>query len=88
MVVWDARSVFPNVDFFGTKIHSSDSFTELQKQNLTIINNIIGSHFNYLPCITPHQFHTMMDEIQWTEETAKRIFKYWCKSLQLDAGLE
>lgn len=43
MVVWDARSVFPNVDFFGTKIHSSDSLTELQKQNLTIINNIIGT---------------------------------------------
>lgn len=84
----EAQSVFPNAEIYVAKIHFSDLLTALQKQNLTAINNFIESHLNYLPCIPSQQFRTVADEIHWSEETARKIFKSWCENLRLDEGLE
>lgn len=86
MVVRGAQSVFPNADIFVAKIHLLDSLTAIQKQNLTIINNFIDSHYNHLSCIHPQHVHTAADGIHWTEETAKTIFSTWCRDIQLDAN--
>lgn len=86
MVVRGAQSVFPNADIFVAKIHLTDSLTVLQKQNLTILNNFIDSHYNHLSCIHQQYFHTAADGIHWTEETAKMIFSACCDGLQLDVS--
>lgn len=84
----EAQSVFPNAEIYVAKIQFADALTALQKENLTVINNFIESHLNYLPCIPPEQFRTVSDNIHWSEETAREIFKSWCENLRLEAGLE
>lgn len=60
----------------------SKSLTKTQTHNLTTMNNFICTHFNYLTCIPQQYFHTTVDGVNWTEETAARVFNHCCKSLQ------
>lgn len=87
-VVNGAKAVFPNADIFVAHIHFSRSLSKLQQTNLTMINNFISTHYNYLPCIPQQHFHTIADGIHWTSETAKKIFDSWCEGLRLSVGLE
>lgn len=87
-VVHGAQAAFPNADIFVAQIHFAKSLSKIQKYNLTMINNFISTHYNYLPCISQHDFHTTADGIHWTRETAGRIFGSWCEGLRLNAGLE
>lgn len=86
-VVNGAKAVFPNADIFVAHIHFSRSLSKLQQSNLTMINNFISTHYNYLPCIPQQYFHTTADGIHWTSETAKSIFDSWCEGLRLSVGL-
>lgn len=87
-VVNGVKIVFPNADIFVAHVHFSKSLSKTQQYNLTIINNFISTHYNYLPCISQHHFHTTADGIHWMRETAEKIFGSWCESLRLSAGLE
>lgn len=87
-VVNGAKAVFPNADIFVAHIHFSRSLSKIQQFNLTMINNFISTHYNYLPCISQQHFHTIADGIHWTRETARKIFDSWCEGLRLSAGFE
>lgn len=87
-VVNGAKIAFPNADIFVAHVHFSKSLSKTQQYNLTMINNFISTHYNYLPCISQQHFHTTADGIHWTKETAGKIFGSWCESLRLSEGLE
>ena len=77
----EAQLTFPNATIQIPMINFSQSLTPTQKNNLSLMNQYISTHFPYIPPIDPRQFHTEPDNIHWTHPTAVTIFKHWSRHL-------
>ncbi|XP_059184757.1 mucin-2-like [Centropristis striata] len=78
-----AGSTFPNADIYFPIINFSPQLTTTQKSNLTLINNVMATHFPILLEIPHDTFTTEKDNIHWTPFTASRIFENWLRQLNL-----
>ncbi|KAG7999370.1 hypothetical protein GBF38_000026 [Nibea albiflora] len=77
------KSTFPNADIYFPIMNFSPNLTTTQRNNLTLINNTMATHFPILTEIPHDTFHTEKDNIHWTPTTAKAIFHNWCRFLNL-----
>lgn len=75
--------VFPNAKVYIPIIQFSDYLTSTQQTNLTILNTYVREHFHYIAGIPQHTFFTANDNIHWTQETARNMYRQWCRVLNL-----
>lgn len=83
MLYRKAQSVFPNANIYFTLINYSQALPREQKQNLDIVNEFAQKRLPVLGRLVEDQFHTVSDNIHWTQDTAAQMFKHWCNELQL-----
>ncbi|GLD47515.1 AMP deaminase 2 isoform X1 [Lates japonicus] len=79
-----AQSVFPNAVVYLPLINYSPLLPQDQQNNLRIINEFIFSHFPSVGPLPSGLFETILDNIHWTQETARKMYETWCTELQIN----
>lgn len=79
------KARFPYTQYWIALVNFSPSLNLTEQENLLILNHHVHKNMPYVPILADTLFHTEVDNIHWTEDTARDIFNHWAYHLNLQA---
>lgn len=76
-----AKTAFPYAEIWIPLINYSTNLPLEEQQNLQTLNDHIQRNMGFLPLLPSHLFQTEPDDIHWTRETSRAMFRHWWREL-------
>lgn len=68
---------FPNAVIYMPLINYSNNLSPQIQQNISQLNELIKSYYSIIPRLNMDTFKTLPDNIHWTPDTARNMWKHW-----------
>lgn len=72
---------FPAARVMIPRINFSPSLSQQDKTNLSALNRFISEKCDFIDKLSDSLFHTEVDHIHWSRQTAQDMLKHWCSYL-------
>lgn len=72
-----AKTAFPNAIIYMPLLNCSHFLPPHIQQHVTQLNDLIKSYNSFIPRLATAQFRTTNDNVHWTPETARQMWKHW-----------
>ena len=72
-----AKLAFPSAVVYMPLLNCSDALPPHIQHNVSHLNELIKSHNSFIPRLSKQQFQTTQDNVHWTPETARLMWKHW-----------
>lgn len=80
-----AKKYFPYAEIWIPVINYSPGLPLMERNTLQMLNAHLIRNQPFIPALRNSAFHTESDNVHWTRETARAMFRHWVAYLNLEA---